>query len=105
MNELIKLLAQLSIPVIYKNSKRAGTKIPYGIYFRNKPRTIYTDNRKYFSQDILRLELYFQNLKEQLKIEKELEDLLVQHNYPYSKELDIEINDNISMDVYVIGGK
>lgn len=104
MNELIELFKNINIPIVYKNSKRNGLNVPYGIYFRSDEKSIFSDNKRHFKNVFLKLELYFNDLKSQLDIENQIEELLENNGYLYVKELDIEIDDSISMVVYKIGG-
>lgn len=104
MNKFIDLLQNIAIPIVYKNSKRAGISVPYGVYYRESSYVIHGDNKKYCEISKYILEVYFKKLDNQLIIEDSIEQQLENNKFVYSKIPDIEISSDIFMTRYEIEG-
>ena len=93
---IFEILQEMEIPVAYGHFN-SGQKPPFMVYMGAGQNTFSTDDVWTFRRNEYRIEYYFTKKDEEL--EDELEELLLENGYNYTKSEDVFINEE---DVFVI---
>lgn len=92
IKEVIKMLKQLNLPVVYQSFKPGQVpNLPYFIVREDQKDFITTDNEIYYSVNNYEIEFYFQN-KDQ-DFENKIENLFKDNKIIYSVSGDIYISE------------
>lgn len=99
MDKILSVFNKLNIKIRYANT-RENLTVPYGIYKRNKDDNIFADDSIFRKRGSVTLELYYQDLKGELELERELEGLLDENRLDYEKSEDVLLEDKETFVVY-----
>lgn len=87
---LYEILETLGLPVAYGVFKEEQTT-PYIVYIGGGQRDFPADDTYYHRRNRYQVEFYFKEKDEEL--EAEIEQLLLDHGFPYIKSEDVYLND------------
>lgn len=82
LSEFKQLLEVLDLPITYHHWKKGQVpRLPYLVYYKTQSGGLKADDRNYFKQDVVVLELY--SNEKDVKTEEEIESILDGNNIPY----------------------
>lgn len=94
---IFKILQDIVLPCAYSHFRKKQS-LPYIVYTGSGQNTMAADNTWYYRKNTYQIEYYFKEKDE--AIETEIEDVLLDAGYQYTKSDDVYINDQDCFVIY-----